>query len=614
MSRYGLEKAPESLIAADQSNGPKQFKLWAFLSKLRGPPGIVVCGQLMLLIAAWGFFAAVQTQEFIALPQSTALWVKPIPILLHLFSWGVRQSITLRLRGEGISLADFISSVKISSRSLILDTQNGRWSAMSVAVLIVTVVQTSCWSALLTPGPIGFEVSLSGYEIDLMNSDLQSLRSTMLDYCVVNTRQTDIGYATLKGDIGLNASLTLMDQTFNVSTGGTLPQTFDDMNTSSWFVGTNITYIPSNIRSAVDIPEGLMFSTYTVSQRGFSANVSCEFQDLPADTTVQFSTAQDWSDSFPSIGNLTYYKMSSTCVPPAGSIPGDVRFSFRGLVLMREITVNSTGEFILDPPDYILMVACGGKSDAYTLIFHGVGRYSFMDTMVCTVVPKVTNVQVDYSDTGPINSTWLKDVAPAPITGPAGLTAVTTIYEMQSFAQGTRTNIVGDEIIAVVEEVDPIFSDSSVLSAVEEYIRGVTEYSGSILRACLSAPNGTFPEGVIEGSNMAVPTTGTLHGQIVGWLKISPDTCYVMIPGTLVAIATIWVVLVTLAYHSRDPQGGPFDPANTLHIVAASGAGGLQNVFTGTEATAMERVENVHVVLQSIAGRPPALYVQAGIV
>ncbi|KAJ6490979.1 hypothetical protein C8R45DRAFT_928807 [Mycena sanguinolenta] len=113
---------------------------------------------------------------------------------------------------------------------------------------------------------------------------------------------------------------------------------------------------------------------------------------------------------------------------------------------------------------------------------------------------------------------------------------------------------------------------------------------------------------------MAIPTDGTLHGQIVGWLEIQLETFYVMIPGTLIAIATISIVLVTLAYHSGDLEEGAFDPANAMHIVAASAAGGLPEVLTGTEPTAMKQVENVHVVLQSIAGGPPALYVHDGLV
>ncbi|KAF7340569.1 hypothetical protein MSAN_02128400 [Mycena sanguinolenta] len=623
MNGYDLEKASRPLDGPPigQRSGPRQFEFWGFLAKLRGPAGIVICGQLILMITAWGFFAAVQTRGFIALPSSTALWINAHTHLVtviftaiatglagsscFLFSWGVRQSITLRVRGEGMSLAEFISSVRISSRSLILDAQNGRWSVMSMAVLALTMVQTSCWSGLITPSQIDFAVPLNGTEINLTNSRLQSLQSTTeLDYCVFNTTflpafyvgQTESGYSALKGDIfiGLPAILTLMDQPFNHSTAGILPQTLYTVNTSSWFLGTDIEHIPQNIQTLVDLPEGLSFSSSTVTQQGFSANVSCEFGDLPDITAVQPTVAEN-------IG-VTSYTMSSNCVP---------------LAELQGVPVNTaTAITISEAPSYILMNACSGESDTYTLIFQGVGMYSFMGNMTCTVAPKITSVQVDYSATQTINATRVTDEAAVDVTGPAGLTAVTTLWAMVTFAQSTSLNVMGDGIRTVLQEIDPDLyngTQSSLVSfAVQEYVRGVVEYSGSVLRACLSAPGGAFPEGVPD--DMAIPTTGTLHGQIVGWREISLDTFYVMIPSTVVAIATIWVVLMTLAYHSGEPEGDPFDPANAMHIVAASAAGGLQNVFIGTEARAAKRMDDVHVVLQSIAGRPPALYVQGGMV
>ncbi|KAJ6490978.1 hypothetical protein C8R45DRAFT_928806 [Mycena sanguinolenta] len=414
---HGLEKPPTSPTRPSMgpSRGRTHFDYRAFVSKLWGPPGIVICGQLLLLIAAWGFFAAVQTRPggFIALPSSKASWVTAHTRLVtsiftmistglslcssFLFSWGVRQSITLRLRGKGMPLAGFLSSLKISSRSLILDPKNRRWSVMSMAVLILTVVQTPCWSSLISPSQMDFEAPLNGTEIDLTNPRLQSLQSTgKLDYCVIDTSQTESGYSALKGDMDLQATLTLMDQTFNLATGGTLPQTFDPVNTTSWFVGTNITHIPSNIESVVDLPESLDFSSYTAKQQGFTADVSCEFQALPNDTTIQFFAAQDWNGGIQR--TLSLYQMNSTCVPPAVSVPDG--------------PVSYTEAYIAGDPNYILMVACGGESDAYTLIFRGAGRYGFMDTMVCTVAPKVTSVQVDYSATGTINSKQLTDGDP----------------------------------------------------------------------------------------------------------------------------------------------------------------------------------------------------------
>jgi hypothetical protein len=60
-----------------------------------------------------------------------------------LFSWGVRESITLHLRGDGMSFAAFISFIKISTRSLILNPRRRVLSLMSIVVIILTGVQTA---------------------------------------------------------------------------------------------------------------------------------------------------------------------------------------------------------------------------------------------------------------------------------------------------------------------------------------------------------------------------------------------------------------------------------------------------------------------------------------
>lgn len=85
--------------------------------------------------------------------------------------------------------------------------------------------------------------------------------------------------------------------------------------------------------------------------------------------------------------------------------------------------------------------------------------YQFMNITVCTFNPQITRVQVDYADTG-INSTRFMDGAVADV-GPAGLSAVTTLYWMQFFAQAMFTNVVGDEVRSLVAEVDPEGQDSN---------------------------------------------------------------------------------------------------------------------------------------------------------
>ncbi|KAJ6559627.1 hypothetical protein B0H19DRAFT_1234248 [Mycena capillaripes] len=367
----------------------RKSRLQPFLSKLLGWPAIVMGGQMVLQMGAWGFFAAVEKRGFFALPYSTAAWVKanahPVTVIFtlistvlaacssFLFSWGVRQSIALHLHGEGMSMGTFISTLRLSSRSLILDPRKWKWSAMSIALVILTGVQTSgfvlhygglivsCLTLpqlvrLLTPLQIEIKTPLTGYELDLSSPLLQQMQSGgALDYCVVNSSgtyyvlksvlityftanlpaflvgQTESGYAAMKSDMDFPGSLTLMDQSYNLSTAGILPMMQLDVNATSFFPNQNVTTIPANLTSAFDIGDDFLSSHYSMMQQGrqrimhaegFTANVTCEFQNLTANSTPSLNilsdTVKDWASGSQSFA-VTHTEMSSNCVVPDGS-------------------------------------------------------------------------------------------------------------------------------------------------------------------------------------------------------------------------------------------------------------------------------------------------------
>jgi hypothetical protein len=126
---------------------------------------------------------------------------------------------------------------------------------------------------------------------------------------------------------------------------------------------------------------------------------------------------------------------------------------------------------------HILMIVCGGSGQSYStssgyylsisnvniaLIFSGAGLYDFVKTTVCTLTPKITNVWVDYSNGNSsddsyddffLNSTMIntQTLSGSPdLDGPAGLSAVATIYNMMQFSQGEHTNIVGDQLRSLI--------------------------------------------------------------------------------------------------------------------------------------------------------------------
>jgi hypothetical protein len=108
-----------------------------------------------------------------------------------------------------------------------------------------------------------------------------------------------------------------------------------------------------------------------------------------------------------------------------------------------------------------------------------------------------------------------------------------------------------------------------------------------ILRASLSQANGTFHGGV--PNNLSRSITGKLHTQFFGW-EPTTSVFWVLIPWTIVAGATVHVVLAVIARHTADPMPeDDFDPSDTMQLVSASAAGGLSSVFAGVEMTPKRR-------------------------
>ncbi|KAJ7759782.1 hypothetical protein DFH07DRAFT_1060172 [Mycena maculata] len=361
-----------------------RFNIGVFISKLKGWPAIVIGGHLIIQVAAWTFFAIVQSRKGIALPPSSANWVNnhghavtlistAIATVVstcssYLFSLGLRRSLALHLHRDGMSLAEFMASVKISTRSLVLDPGRRRWSATSIILFILTLIQTSSFNTLIRPIRIVIEYPMNGTEIDLGSSALQQMQdSGKLDFCVKQSNnlpaftpgQTESGY-------------TSKSRTFDSSTAGILSLTRADLepvDASAWFDGNNTSTGTLNV---TDPAEGVS-QYYTVTQQGFTANVTCEFQDDLSATgaNLQTNTVEAWSTGVQS-SNVTYTQLTSACA--AGDNP----------------RLNFTYGYTAGTPanaSYILMVACQSGGD-YTLIFLSAGMYDFMNT----------TVEVDYTD------------------------------------------------------------------------------------------------------------------------------------------------------------------------------------------------------------------------
>ncbi|KAJ7184827.1 hypothetical protein C8R46DRAFT_1343824 [Mycena filopes] len=584
-------------------------------------PALVIGGLVLLQAAAWIFFAVLQSRGAISLPHDSAVWahnhaheIDWVTTLLattlaffssYLFSTAVRESAALHLRGQGMSVAGFIASLRISTRSLILDRDRRKWklTSLSIAVFVFTGgVQTAGWKALITPFPIVVTVPLTGYEIDLASPLLgQVTNNTALTNCILTgtsypafiVGQTDSGYAAAKAALSMEASFNMMDQTVNQTTGGIFPLTLESRNSSAWFPGT--TSIPASIRTIADPPTGLD-SRYSLTQQGFTADVSCKHWNATDPSMplvyVDNTTVRDWNNNATQAESIRFSDLWSYC-------DIDERLGIPLSNWTRSYTLSNQ-------PNYLLMIACRSQ-DGYQVIFNSDPQaiYGFMETTICSLTPKITAVQVDYS-AGAINTTTLPTVVHvADPESPATLSAVKTLHNLVFFAQSSVSNGVGDKLRSLVAEKDGVpLTYETTLRLTEAYLRGVTEYSGSVFRACLSA-SPDFLAAV--PSDMNVTTNGLFQVDSVGWLHASPVTFLELIPGTLVTLYAIFAVLTTLGYHHVDENAEPFDATDPMHLMSASSTGHLSNVFTGTRRKHLRTVEGATVLLRDVPGRGPVL-------
>ncbi|KAJ7683388.1 hypothetical protein B0H14DRAFT_3059654 [Mycena olivaceomarginata] len=375
------------------------------------------------------------------------------------------------------------------------------------------------------------------------------------------------------------ASLDFLDQTFNVSTGGILPATFDDV-----VLFDEPTKILATLQNISDLIIGLS-SNYSVTQQGFSADVSCRSQNLSNSTRpslVISSHSEDWHYPIGMQVNftrtITWLGVSSNCS-----------------LLDPDSRVN-TQWTIAGGPDYVLMVA--------SLIFAASGKYEFMNATVCTLAPKLTTVTAYYSNVNSSSQTISTTIHASQARG--------TLSDAVFLAQGAERSILGDELYSLKVKGN---TTEDMLGNIEEYIRGVTAFRpsggrGCIFRACLS--NVTNPDlAQVFAANPTSQINGTYSTYTMGWERLPGATIWSLVPGTLIATITIMVVLAATALHAgtKNASAEVFNPLDPMQLMAATAAGGLGGTLggAGDKHLTFQSMENVHVVLEHIPGRGVAL-------
>lgn len=546
---------------------------------LLGWPALVISGQLFLQGLGWGFLAAVRSRGPFALPHSTAVWASNNPHLVTLittlistllagcssffFSYALRRSMSLYLL-RPVSLAALGASVSIATRSLVFHRRHWKWSAVSLLCLIMAGIQTSAWSTLLTPVRINLSTPLVGREIDLASDYVQQLwfGKGSLYGCLagaqdgtVHASLLDSGYVKGQSYLGVPSAISLLGQGYNASTQGILAATLNDTHLGSWS-------IPATIRSVGPRRSGLS-SSYSMSQQGFTANISCGLQTLTNVTSPSINTSYTARPGDLSIRRI---QVSSDCAQdPHTMFNNSLIFTGNGPYMW---TI-----FCDTPNAYTLIAQAWGTSDATSSNYTGITGWSNTSYLVCNIAPITTVVSAYYSEAINVK---VESVSPAPNTtsagGAAGNVGIFTIYYLVGRQQAMQSNSVADQLQGLINTAPPDMG----LHAVEAYLQGVIEMSTSLFRACLSADNKSFGAGEVP-ANVTKPMHGTWTTQTLGWQRYpSGTTAWVLIPGLFMAFSTVTLVLIAIYRHGGEMgiDRTIFDPSDPLHLIAAASAGG----------------------------------------
>ncbi|KAJ7702771.1 hypothetical protein B0H17DRAFT_1127712 [Mycena rosella] len=599
----GYEKLRDPPALEAQPVFPRRgrFKAWNFFSNLFfGWPVFVICGQLILQTVAWGFFAAVEHRGFIALPVGLAAEVKAHAHYVTMISTMVSTGLA-----ASSSFQDLRPLTRPGSPEVEVEVEPHVHRC-----IVLTGLQTS-----------GF-ATYSSHISHLRRAQMAHIAHTGCD-CNRNTGlltaftvgQSESGYALAKYLQGYPASFTLMDQTFNISTSGILPATTINVDAAArWF--PDITTIPSTMRGLEDLPDGLS-ADYSMDQQGPVFRICAWDRKLMRSRIFRRRNLRLQKS------HRRHHAITAPCNRYREGLEfAEFKSNGNYYILSNYLRLSGTCKFPMGKPNYLIMIACPQPADNYSelfafnknsLIFSSAGLYS-TPTIVCSLSPKITKLNVYYTESVITPTEYLAEPIPDP-DGPAGLSAVATIRNMLFFGQASSSNAMGDEIHSLLTDLpfEKWDADTLVLAnTVAPYVNiagpSIVPHIvlSQIFRACLSGINGTFPDGL--PADMTIPTSGTVLTQTMGWTRFSASALLFLLPGTLVALATIIVVVVALAEHAGDLPEHVFDPSDALHLVTAAAAGGLSGAFTGTSDEEIEAAERMIIVLGAIPGRGPALF------
>jgi hypothetical protein len=326
-----------------------------------------------------------------------------------------------------------------------------------------------------------------------------------------------------------------------------------------------------------------------MSQQGLTANVSCQAMDSSQtqyiwDTNDSYviytNAAASSSSSNNSIAGLRLWNISANC--------GTDTLTTYQYVTMVDVNGNMSSS----GSGFLPSIVCQGPMNMnqtytnFTIFTQGFYKYEFLKASVCEVVPLLTTVRADYS-----NEQISSEVTSSTPFRPENaelLSFIASVARFQSInSQGLTSSTIGDTLYSIYSSttigyINDNLNDTQVYLELEDYWRGVVEFSATFLRSGFMAV-GSFPNNVIP-NNLSSQVTGTMFISTIGWTrwpKNSPTYLLATLPLTIVTTLTLFCASYSIIEAWKEHHGfrghrrAHFDVSNTLHLIMACAAGNL---------------------------------------
>ncbi|KAG2065367.1 hypothetical protein BDR04DRAFT_1145421 [Suillus decipiens] len=608
--------------------------------------------QVIILASGYGFLGTVLYYGYLYPPERVSnIWknnpndltmvITLIATVLSaatsfLFTLSVKEALRHRISARSISLIKLRVGVALSTGTTIWRFEYIGLTTLTLFVSGVLGLLTAGWTNILTPNYIQMPISMQGYEIDITGTvfatlllqeyqqqgftDIRDNAFEVLDIGGIISGISAAGYT-----YGLPGIFNFNGAKYNASTQGIVP-TIKDYSASGvpgpngtrlGFSGGNVTVNTREIlgkRTSMPIPQGFS-RNYSMLQQGLTANVSCKPIDssdtqyaLNMNSRVVYSNATASNDT---ITGLRLWNIVGTCGASTSK-------------MQNYVTVVDTSGNLTQSSGFLPSVVCPGPTTmtqtsvnlsqtptSFKILSKGFYKYDFLNASVCEVTPLLTMVRGDYS-----NDLICSEVISSTPFRPENVLLLSFIAGVAKFqstsSQGLMSSTIGDTLYSIYSSSttttigDNLENQTQVYNELEEYWRGVVEFSATFLRSGFMA-EGSFPNDTIP-VDLQSPVNGTMYISTIGWTAQSATFLLVIIPSTIITVLTVACSVYSILQnkvHSR------FDPSNTLHLIMVSTTKDLQ--LRGFSSEGIIVNEGVEVRLEEVLENNKGIVANEGV-